>query len=93
MTTLNTRVSVPDKVMFRELQGESVLLELESGRYFGLNDTGTRMWALLTLHGQIGPALADLQSEFDAPGERLEKELMGFVDTLAAQKLLELHES
>jgi hypothetical protein len=93
MTTLTTRVTVPKRVLFRELQGESVLLELDCGHYFGLNDTGTRMWSLLTQEGQIGLALAILCTEYDVPFERLERELLDFVDELAAQKLLELHES
>ena len=93
MTTHMTRVTVPNKVLFRELQGEAVLLELDSGRYFGLNETGTRMWSLLTQQGQIGLALAVLRTEYDVPFERLERELMGFVNELAVRKLLELQES
>ena len=41
---LTMRASIPPDVLLQELQGESVLLNLSSGRYFGLNGVGTRMW-------------------------------------------------
>lgn len=92
MTTLDTRVTVPQGVMFRDLDGEAVVLELESGRYFGLNETGTRMWLLLQEHGAVEPALHAMLAEYDVTEERLRKEMLSFVDTLSSQRLLEVHE-
>ena len=87
-----TRVTVPDRVLFRDLAGEAVLLELGSGRYYGLNESGTRMWSLLVQHGRIDTAFQDLLQEYDVVSERLEEELLLFVQTLASRKLLNLHE-
>jgi hypothetical protein len=92
MVTTETKLTLPDQVMFRDLAGEAVLLDLESGRYYGLNESGTRMWSLLVRHGRIGLALRDLLQEYDVPSERLEKDLLLFVETLASRKLLHLHE-
>ncbi len=36
----------PD-VVFRDLDGEAVILDLVSGTYFGLNEVGTRVWRLV----------------------------------------------
>jgi hypothetical protein len=92
MVTTETKLTPPDQVMFRDLAGEAVLLDLESGRYYGLNESGTRMWSLLVQHGRIDLALRDLLQEYDVPPERIEKELLLFVETLASRKLLHLHE-
>jgi hypothetical protein len=92
MEMSTTRVTVPEEVLFRDLAGEAVLLELDSGRYYGLNETGTRMWSLLVEHGRVEDALQDLLQEYDAPPERLRNELFLFIETLAARKLLNLHE-
>ena len=86
--TLDTRVTVPQGVMFRDLDGEAVVLELESGRYFGLNETGTRMWLLLPEHGEVGPALRALLDEYDVTEDRLRTELLSFVEALVSQRLL-----
>jgi hypothetical protein len=90
---LDKRVTVPPGVMFRDLDGEAVVLELESGRYFGLNETGTRMWLLLQEHGSVERALRDLLAEYDVNEERLRKELQSFIDVLSSQRLLQVHES
>ena len=44
MVTLADRVVVPQHVLVRFMDRESVLLNLETERYFGLDETGTRMW-------------------------------------------------
>ena len=90
---ITARVTVPEQVLFRDLAGEAVLLELASGRYYGLNETGTRMWSLLVEHGRVEEVLHDLLQEYDAPPERLREELLLFVETLASRRLLDLHES
>lgn len=92
MATLSTRVTVPEGVMFRELDGEAVLLELHSGRYFGLNETGTRMWTVLLEHGRVEPAFQALLTWYDVAEDRLAGELLSFVEALAAQRLLSTHE-
>ena len=52
------RITVPEHVLMRELEGESVLLNLDSERYFGLDETGTRMWSVLSTCKSIEPAVS-----------------------------------
>lgn len=89
---LDKRVTVPPGILFRDLDGEAVVLALKSGRYFGLNETGTRMWLLLHEHGQVEPAFRALQQEYEVDGERLEQELLAFVNSLASEGLVRLDE-
>ena len=91
MTTLDIHVTVPSRVMFRDLDGEAVVLELDSGRYFGLNETGTRIWLLLHEHGSVEPTLRAMLDEYDVAEDRLRSELLSFVDTLSSQRLVETH--
>ena len=44
---LSLVVSASDDVVAREVAGETVLLNLASGTYFGLNETGTLIWELI----------------------------------------------
>jgi hypothetical protein len=90
MTDLTTRITVPESVLFRDLDGEAVLLETGSGRYYGLNEVGTRMWALIQDHGEIGAVCRALLAEYDVPEDRLRTDLEKFVETLAARSLLEV---
>ena len=91
MTTLDARITVPPGVLFRDLDGEAVLLELDSGRYFGLNETGTRIWHLLQEHGSLEPTLRAMLDEYDVAEDCLRRELLSFVETLSSRRLLEVH--
>jgi hypothetical protein len=88
MIDLTTRVTIPDSILFRDLDGEAVLLETVTGRYYGLNEVGTRMWSLLQLHGEIEAVCRALVAEYDAPEERLRDDLLRFVDELVAGGLV-----
>ena len=56
MSIFGNRGVVPTHVLVRHLGGESVLLNLESERYFGLDETGTRMLELATAMPSIDAA-------------------------------------
>lgn len=90
MTDLTMRITVPESVLFRDLDGEAVLLETGTGRYYGLNGVGTRMWSLLHLHGEIDAACRALLAEYDVPETRLREDLGRFVETLAERGLLRM---
>lgn len=47
MIDFTQKVSVPEDTLMRELEGESVLLNLTNEKYYGLNKVGTRMWNAL----------------------------------------------
>jgi len=85
-----TRVTVPESVLFRDLDGESVLLETGSGRYYGLDEVGTRMWNLLAHHGEVEAAYRDLLEEYEVPSHQLRQDLLDFVELLVSRRLIEL---
>ena len=89
--TLQDTVRISDGVVFRELEGEAVLLNLETGVYFGLNGVGTRIWMLLGDNGALGSVFTAIQQEFDVAPERLEKDLLGLVQQLREKGLVEEH--
>jgi hypothetical protein len=45
--SVKSRVRINDDVLFQELQGERVLLNLKTGVYMGLDKVGTRVWQLM----------------------------------------------
>lgn len=63
MVSFMDRVVVPSHVLVRFLDKESVLLNIETERYFGLDETGTRMWQLLTVAPKIEVAYQQLLEE------------------------------
>jgi hypothetical protein len=56
-------------VVFRQLEDGAVLLDLESGVYFGLDEVGTRVWTLLLERGTPAAVCDALREEFEVdPG-------------------------
>jgi hypothetical protein len=93
MMDLATRVTVPESVLFRDLDGEAVLLETATGRYYGLNEVGTRMWSLLQLHGEIEAVCRALLTEYQVPAHELRRDLLDFVGLLTSHRLIEIASS
>lgn len=90
---LESTVCVPKDVLFRDLAGEAILLHLENGAYYGLDEVGTRMWTLLVQYGQVAPAYRDLLDEYDVTPDQLRHDLLGLIDRLVAQGLLEIDDA
>ena len=85
---LDRSLRLPKDVIFRELDGEAVVLNLESGIYFGLDAVGTRVWRLCEELGSLQAVWEAMQREFDAPRETLRSDLLAFVDELSAHGLV-----
>lgn len=88
MLSFADKVSVPKHVLVRFLDKESVLLNLETERYFGLDDTGTRMWQVVTSAPSIDAAYSQLTEEYDVFPETLRRDLSDLLERLVENGLL-----
>jgi hypothetical protein len=84
------RVAVPENVMFRELEGEAVILDLDSESYFGLDEVGTRMWLALTGAASVQEAFDELAGEYEVAPDTLRKDLDELLAALLDRGLLEV---
>lgn len=88
-TALPKRVKISDSVLFQEISGEGVLLNMESEQYFGLDEIGARFWQLLsTSGGDTAAALESLHAEYAVERETLRADLANLVDHLKKENLL-----
>jgi hypothetical protein len=86
--TLTDRIIAKPDVIFRALGAEAVVLNLQSGTYFGLNSVGTRIWLLLEQHDLAGTC-EELAAEYDASRERITSDVLALVDSLEGKGLVE----
>ena len=85
---LDDIVRASDGVLVNRIADETVLLNPATGRYYTLNDVATRMWSLLEEGQRVGAALETLVGEYDAPRERLERDLVTLVGELVSHELV-----
>ena len=90
--SIDDRLALSDQVVIRELSGESVLLDLKSGLYFGLNGVGTRVWNLVAQGRSLRDVNAALAGEFDAPFTTIEAEVLRFAAELCQHGLCRVTE-
>src|SRR6267142_2387055 len=93
MVSLMDRVVVPSHVLVRFLDKESVLLNIETERYFGLDETGTRMWQLVTAAPKIEVAYQQLLDEYDVEPGLLRENLTDLLSRLVDNGLLQVTSS
>ena len=87
---LSDKVSIPTQVMARTVGDETVILDLASGTYYGLDPVGARMWQLMT-DGQTLAAICDtLLDEYEVTRETLEGDILRLTEELRAKGLVSL---
>lgn len=86
--SLESRVAISEDTVFRELDGEAVILQLDSGMYYGLDPIGTRLWQLIGMHGQLRQVYDAALAEFDVDPAVLERDLLQLVSDLTSRNLL-----
>jgi Coenzyme PQQ synthesis protein D (PqqD) len=73
-----------------ELSGETVILHVQNGMYYGLNKLGTRVWNLIQEPRTIDELLQTILNEYEVEREEAERDLVALVSNLASKGLAEI---
>jgi hypothetical protein len=87
---LRGAVRVPDHVVFRSFPGETVALNLNTGRYHGLNPVAGSMIEALQRSGDIEAAAMQIAAEYEKPPETVRADLLLLCEELSERGLIEL---
>ena len=87
---LTDRLFASSNAVAREVGGETILLDLASGTYFGLDPVGARIWSLIeeTDGFTLAQVCDALFEKFEVPREELEHDVTTFAQKLAEQHLV-----
>jgi hypothetical protein len=83
-----SRLSVPEHVLTRRVEGETVLLNLDNEEYYGLDDVGTRLWELIEKGTTFAEAVDAMLGEYDVERGVLERDLTALTVDLQKNGLL-----
>lgn len=87
--TLSDRIVIPESVVFRDLGGETVVLNLETGLYFGLDEVGTEVWNDLRNGNTLQQSFDRLIGEYDVAPDTLRSDILRFVNHMASKGLVQ----
>lgn len=87
---LSDKVSIPAQVMARTVGDETVILDLATGTYFGLDPVGARIWQLMA-DGQTLDAICEtLLDDYEVTRDVLEGDILRLTEELRAKGLVSL---
>jgi hypothetical protein len=87
------KIEISDDVLFQEVGGETVLLDLKSEHYFGLDPVGTRIWQLLGEGAEQETVVETLLREYAVEADALRADVSDLLNELAAAGLIRLHDN
>jgi hypothetical protein len=87
------RAVIPHHVVHRTLASETVLLNIETGHYYGMDETGGRFFDVLRNAGSVGSAVTALTREFEASPEQIRIDMLRYCGELLEHGLIELQET
>ena len=91
---IDKRIVFADTVFAQEVDGEMVLLDMNTENYFGLDEVGTAIWqAIEENNGELVKVLEVLLAQYDVKEDILKKDLLVFVDRLAESGLVKVDEA
>ena len=88
--TLGASIRANDDVLFENLHGEGVLLNLKTGVYLGLDPVGTRVWQMLEEHSVLSGILDTMLAEYDVERQRCADDLLALVSEFEQHGLVTL---
>jgi hypothetical protein len=80
--------TLSEDVLFQEVGGEMVLLDMASENYFGLDSIGARIWQMLGEGLNLAEVVASLFEEYEIDAETLETDVCEFIDSLQEAGLI-----
>jgi hypothetical protein len=81
-----------EDVMFSEVDGESVIMHMQSGRYFGLNSVSTDIWNHLENKVSFSELIEFLMKEYEVNKEQCTNETRNIINALLKLKFLAIQD-
>jgi len=85
---LSDKITIPAPVMARQVGEETVILDLTSGTYFGLDPVGARIWQLMVEGKTLAEVCEAMLAEYEVTAEKIELDVLALTQELSAKQLI-----
>lgn len=76
-------------VIVQEFEGETVLLDMGTETFYGLDGVGLAIWESLARHGRLSEVVSELVDKYEVPAEQVREDVEGFVAQMQQAGLVE----
>ncbi len=88
--SLDSKVKIGTGVLFREIDGEAVLLNSLTGVYYGLDPVGTEVWHAFEKNKTLGRACRAVEETYAVEPARCQKDVLKLASDLQKNGLIEI---
>jgi hypothetical protein len=85
---LSNSVKRTPEMVFSKLDGEVVMMSVENGEYYGLNEIGSAIWERISEEIKVEDLVRQLMEEYDVERSECEKDTFEFLEEMATKKLV-----
>ncbi|MBN2682139.1 MAG: lasso peptide biosynthesis PqqD family chaperone [Bacteroidales bacterium] len=85
---LNNIVKRTPEMVFSKLDGEVVMMSVENGEYYGLNEIGSAIWERISDEIKVDDLVVQLMEEYDVERAECEADTIEFLEEMAEKKLV-----
>lgn len=82
------KVVSDDNCLSTEIDGESVILHMEKGKYYGFNEVGTRVWQIVQQPRTVDEICDELVSIYDVDRTQCRRDVESLIDELNQKGLV-----
>lgn len=87
---LSDKATIPAQVMAREVGNETVILDLASGTYYGLDPVGARIWQLMAEDKTFAEVCEEMLTTYEVSREDIERDVLLLALDLSEKRLISL---
>jgi hypothetical protein len=77
-----------ERVLTQRAAGTLVLLDLDGGQYYSLDEVSARVWELCDGEHGVGGIVESISAEYDASAETIYEDVLAFLEEMMDEKLL-----
>jgi len=92
MIDQQTYVKRNNDVFANEIDGEAVMMHIQTGKYYGLDEIGSRIWELMEHKIQVKTIIEQLLKEYDVSEQQCKTDVINLLNELKQNELIEISE-
>ncbi|MEN9573669.1 MAG: hypothetical protein RL514_1524 [Verrucomicrobiota bacterium] len=90
---LSSTVSQSPELVSAKVEGETALMSILNGAYYGMDRTGSRIWALIERPRAVSAVVDQLLTEFSVARPTCEQHVLAFIQRLVDANLVQLSDA
>lgn len=91
MINLNAKIKRTDGIIETEVDGNKVLMCIENGEYYGLNEVATSIWNKTEKTVTVENIVSQLLEEYDVDKEKCTEQVLVYLHDLKYNSLISIH--